>query len=87
MTEEQINQYIASFALGQTREIDLHADSSGGADVELLRSEVQRYELEMFILTTYFREFWAGHGWSGEQSVSEYIGLKNFRKKLINVPA
>lgn len=83
MTEEQISQYIDSFEVEQTRTADFIAAEAGGSDVEILRSEIYRSGENEFILTTYFREFWAGHGWSIEQNVKESMSLNILRKKLV----
>ena len=52
------------------------------ADKNILRHDGKEY----FILCTYFREFWAGHGWSMEQKEEERFTKEELLKRLVYYP-
>jgi hypothetical protein len=71
MNKEEIERLIASYKIGSVYTVPF--STTLGPDTEALSNELSRTDDENFILTTTFREFWAGHGWSTEQTEVEKI--------------
>lgn len=51
-------------------------------ETEAKRSTLARRDDGAYVLCTYFREFWAGHGWSVEQTEEVVLDRAALRARL-----
>jgi hypothetical protein len=60
MSKEEMGHLIASFKIGSDYPVPF--STTLGPDTEAISNQLSRTDDENFILTTTFREYWAGHG-------------------------
>ncbi|MFL5730873.1 MAG: hypothetical protein ACJ75J_15400 [Cytophagaceae bacterium] len=80
MSNEEIQQLIAAFKTDKTYTVPF--STTLGPDTEALDNSLNRISEDKFVLTTTFREFWAGHGWSLEQTEVQNISKTDLENKL-----
>jgi hypothetical protein len=80
MTPDEIKIFLTDFQSGTSVKAPL--TTTLGPDTEPIFNTLTRVSEKAFSLTTTFREFWAGNGWSGEQTETEAMSLEKLEGLL-----
>jgi hypothetical protein len=79
----EIDAVLAELRAGGARRVPF--DTTLGPDTQAVESVLRAGDDGGFELTTTFREFWAGHGWSLEQRETEVLTEAQVRAALARV--